>query len=199
MITKPNNWENVREFMDRPKLPVDGYICKIFQANVVDMDYGQQLCLLIDITEGQYAGFYKRDFDASTLADKKWKGVLRLWLPKNDGSEKDEWAKSGLKGFVTSVEKSNPGYIWNWDEKSLKGKTIGIIFRNEEWEYQGKHGWAVRPFRASSVDTIRNGDFTIPEDKPLKKEQSGFTDLGNGYGTGNPYAPQAEDEEGLPF
>ena len=80
--------------------------------------------------------------------------------------------KSSFKGMVTSFEKSNPGYQWNWDEASLSGKLVGILFRNEEWEWDGKSGWAVRPFRAISIDSVRSGDFTIPKDKPLKSKTS---------------------------
>ena len=43
-------------------------------------------------------------------------------------------------------------------------------FRNEEWEYEGKTGWAVRPFRAISVDAVEDGAFTIPKDKFLKNK-----------------------------
>lgn len=203
MIRKPDNWENVQAFSDRKTLPVGGYVCRIKQSAVQPVGDGQQLAVLFDIVEGDYAGFYEDDFRGNTRDDKKWKGVLRIWLPKYDGSEKDGWTLSSLKGFTTSVEKSNPGYTWNWDEQTLKGKLIGIIFRSEEWDYNGKHGWAVRPFRAASVEAIREGDFEIPADKPLKN--STFSDLGSGYGAGNPFAGSSagygrDDGDGeLPF
>ena len=79
-----------------------------------------------DIAEGEYKDFFANDLKAQTGEDKKWKGVLRLWLPKDDGSDKDEVTKSILKGFVTSVEKSNPGYLFDWNEASLAGKQIGV-------------------------------------------------------------------------
>lgn len=170
MINKPNNWNEVKEFSDRQKLPLGAYVCKVKKAVLQDTDYGQQLCILFDIEDGEYRGFYAEDFKNSTYADKKWKGVLRVWLPKNDGSEKDEWTKSTLKGMVTAFEKSNPGYQWNWDEASLAGKMIGILFRNEEWEYEGKTGWTARPFKAISTDSIADGKYTLPKDKPLKNK-----------------------------
>ena len=171
MIRQPRNWNEVQEFTEQAKLPLDAYVCKVIRAEV----QGEQLCVAFDITEGAQTGFYKRAFATDNRDNKKWKGVLRLWLPKDDGSEKDEWTKSIFKGMVTSFEKSNPGYKWNWDETSLSGRMIGIMFRNEEWEYEGKTGWAVRPFRAMSVDTVRSGDYTLPKDKPLKnKATSGY-------------------------
>lgn len=170
MIQKPNNWENVRAFSDARKLPLGAYVCIIKQAAVKQTDYGDQLCILFDISEGEWAGYYQDDFDNNPRDDKKWKGVLRQFLPKNDGSDKDEWAKSLLKGLTTAVEESNRGYVWDWNEQSLAKKEVGILMRNEEWEYNGKTGWAVRPFRAISVDSVGDGSFTLPKDKPLKNK-----------------------------
>lgn len=175
MIKRPNNWTEVREFSDRPKLPLGAYVCKVKQAVVQSNDYGDQLCILFDIVEGEYKDFFMGEFRTNNMENKKWKGVLKQWCPKDDGSEKDEWTKSSFKGMVTSFEKSNPGYQWNWDEASLVGKVVGILFRNEEWDFNGKHGWAVRPFKALSVDTVRSGDFTIPNDKPLNNKVSAPT------------------------
>lgn len=194
MIKRPNNWNEVQEFTERAKLPVGAYVCRIKKAVCQSNDYGDQLCLLFDIIEGEHKDFFQKDFNANTQQDKKWKGVLRLFLPKDDGSEKDEWTKSTFKGMVTSVEKSNPGYVWNWDENTLAGKVIGILFRNEEWEYDGKTGWTARPFRAMSVDTVRSGDYQLPKDKPKKRDtiaaDAGFGNYG-GYGNsyGNYPAP----------
>lgn len=195
MITRPSNWDNVQAFTDRPKLPVGAYVCRIKRAVVKDGSTGAQLCVLFDIEDGEYAGFYKADFNANTAENKKWRGVLRLFLPKNDGSEKDEWTKSTLKGFVTSVEESNRGYYWDWDENSLAGLELGIIFRNEEWDYNGRTGWAVRPFRACPVDTVQDGDYKLPPDKPLKGPPSSATP-GASSGAFTDYNANEDD---LPF
>lgn len=194
MIKKPSNWDSVQAFSDRRKLPLDAYICRIKQAKVVATDYGEQLCILFDIDEGDYTGFFADDYANNSREDKKWKGVLRQWLPKDDGSDKDEWTKSSLKGLITSLVNSNRGFTWNWDERGLANKLIGIIFRNEEWEFNGKSGWAVRPFRACSVDTVLDGAYTLPDDKRLKDKApatyaastSAFSDF-------------SENDEMLPF
>lgn len=211
MIRQPNNWNQVQEFTERPKLPLGAYVCKVKNVRIDAYDANSaQLCIVFDIAEGEHAGFYKREYAANTTENKKFKGVLRVWLPKDDGSENDEWTKRTLKGMVTAFEKSNPGYKWNWDEKTLIGRMVGILFRNEEWEYDGKTGWAVRPFRAISVDSVRSGDFTLPKDKPLKKkDSSGYGDsYGGDYGGGydqNYSAPASDfamlddDDAQLPF
>lgn len=206
MINRPNGWDSAYVYGEKKTLPAGGYVCRIKQVAIQSAGTGEQLAVLIDITEGDYTGYYAAEFKNNIRADKKWKGVLRVWLPRGDGSEKDEWSVSALKGFTTAVERSNPGYVWNWDERSLCGKNVGVIFRREEWENGDKHGWATRPFRASAVDTIRSGDFDIPNDKPLKKNESVFSDMGAGYGAGNPFAASGNnpgygsvDDGDLPF
>lgn len=204
MIRKPNNWNEVKEFSDRPKLPLGAYVCKVKKAVVQSTDYGDSLCVLFDIVDGEYKGFFQKDFDSSTVDNKKWRGVLRQFLPRDDGSEKDEWTKSSFKGLTASFEKSNPGYQWNWDEASLVGKMVGILFRNEEWEYDGKTGWAVRPFRAISVDSARSGEFTLPKDKPLKNKTVVSSYQENNFNTlvgfvDQNFADLPDDDNELPF
>ena len=198
MIKRPTNWDTVKEFSDRQKLPLGAYVCKIRKAAVQSNEYGDQLCILFDIAEGEHKDYFDADFKANTRADKKWKGVLRQFVPLDDGSEKDEWTKSSFKGLITSVEKSNPGYVWNWDENSLNGKLIGILFRNEEWDYEGKTGWAVRPFRAISTDSVRSGDFNLPADKPLKNKTAAATPSYGEYTSGG-FSEIADDDSTLPF
>lgn len=201
MIKKPQNWENVQAMSDRAKLPLGAYVCKVLKATVESNQYGEQLLLGFDILEGEHKDYFRKEFNGNQYQNKKWKGILRLWLPKNNGDQKDEITKSILKGMVTSFEKSNPGYTFNWDEQSLVGKTVGIMFRNEEWENdEGKSGWAVRPFRAISVDSVRSGDFTLPKDKPLaNKTSTGDANdtafIGQNQGG---YTPVDVDDE-LPF
>ncbi len=203
MIRKPNNWNEVQEFSDRQKLPLGAYVCKVRKAVVQSNDFGEQLCVLFDIVEGEFKGFFDEDFKANTRADKKWKGVLRQFIPKDDGSEKDEWTKSSFKGMTAAFEMSNPGYQWNWDEASLSGKMVGILFRNEEWDYKGKTGWAVRPFRAIPIESVRCGNFILPNDKPLKDKtvaSVGYMDNFNALNSRmNDFAEIGEEDGELPF
>lgn len=190
MIQRPSNWSEVQAYVERPKLPAGAYVCRIIRATVQNNSYGDQLILNIDIVDGEYANYYTNDFDNNTNANKKWRGVYKLFLPKNDGSAKDEWTKSRFKAFITSVEKSNRSYVWDWNELSLMNKEIGIIFRSEEWSYNGKHGWTTRPFRACSLDTVQDGTYTIPAPKPLASS-----------GASSAFTSYDDDEDGdaLPF
>ena len=204
MIRKPNNWNEVKEFTETVKLPLGAYVCKVKQVAIQDNGYGDQLYILFDIDEGEFAGYYADDYKNNQNKDKKWKGVLRVWLPKDDGSDKDEMTKRTLKGMVTAFENSNFGYTFYWDESSLVGKKVGVLYRNEEWDYKGKTGWAARPFRAISADRVRNDAYRLPADKPLKNKASadsygGFANYSTGSATADGFAEITESDEELPF
>ena len=194
MIRKPQNWENVQVMTDRAKLPVGAYVCKVKQVGIQHNDYCDQLAILYDIVEGEHKDFYAREFQQNSNQDKKWKGVIRVWLPKDDGSENDEKTKSLFKGMCTAFEDSNPGYKWNWDESTLVNKTIGILYRNEEWEYNGKSGWNAKPLRCMSAGKVRSGDYTLPKDKPLRGDAY---DTGYSAPASNGYTPVVDSD--LPF
>lgn len=99
--------------------------------------------------------------------------MLRQYLPKDDGTENDEWTKSALKALIEAVEESNIGYHFDFEhEEQLKGKMIGILFRNEQWAMGTRNGWKAQPFRALTVERVRNGKFTLPADKPNKNAVS---------------------------
>lgn len=213
MIQRPSNWNEVQAPTEGRKLDITAAVAGIKQAVVQTDDFGAKLCILFDICEGDYTGWYQEDFNAQQPRpgeEKRWKGVLRLWLPKNDGSEQDEWTIRTLKGFTTAIEKSNPGYQWNWDERSLAGKYIGILYRNEEWDFNGSTGWSKRPYRAISVDSVREGSFRAPKDKPLKRDTApsysapSYGSYGDSYNSNQSYGSYGSytedtDTDPLPF
>lgn len=171
-----NNWENVKASADFTALPAGGYVCKIQGAKIRTFEGKngsfERLEVAVDIVEGEYKDYFRRDFDSQNTEDKKWRGVLRLYVPSGDGSDQDNWSTAKLKRFVNDVEDSNPGYHWDWEESKLKGKLVGLTFRREEWEYNGKTGWKTNPFQAYTVEDIRQNKFQLPKDKPLKKESA---------------------------
>lgn len=168
----------------RETLPAGGYVCQILSARVESGDWGDTLVVAHDVCEGDYNGIFKRDYDNNTMENKKWRGTFRLKLPKDDGSEQDGWKKRSLGNFIWAVEQSNPGYSWSWDEKTLKGKKVGLLYRNKEWEYNGRSGWTTEAAGSESIDNIRNGKFRIPKDRPLPEKPAApvFTDDVEGDG-----------------
>ena len=172
----------------RETLPSGGYVCKILSAKVESNDWGDTLVIAHDVCEGDYAGIFQRDFSNNDREDKRWRGTYRLRLPKDDGTEQDSWKKRSFSNFIWAVEQSNPGFTWDWDEKKLKGKGVGLLYRNKEWEMNGRTGWTTEAAGSESIDNIRAGKFRLPKDKPLPE------------GKKPPVFTEVEDDDGdLPF
>lgn len=125
------------------KLELGGHVCKILGVSIdkfkgKDGKEYERLILKIDIAEPDaQAGFYQRKFDEDIKNDKtnnttsaKWKGYFRLNIPTDDSAD---YTKSAFKTFTTSVERSNPGYKWTWEEETLAGKLFGGVFALKEF------------------------------------------------------------------
>lgn len=159
----------------REHLPVGAYISVIKDAKIVAYPNGSTLVLMVDIAEGDQRDFFLRDFRAQDGENKKWRGTLRINIPTDDGSKKDALTKRIFNDAMACIEESNPGYHWNWDEASLKGKKIGHLSRESEWEYDGKTGWRTELCYIKSIDDIRNGKYQMPAKKPLKNKAAAYS------------------------
>ena len=188
MIRQYNGFE-AKANAAREILPAGGYVAKIVSAKVESGQYGERLIVAFDIDEGDFRGFFKQDYDSNPNEDKKWRGVLRLSIPMDDSSETDNWKKRSMNNFAGALEDSNEGYTWDWNENKLKGKLFGVLFRNKEWEMNGRTGWTTEACSATSIENVRNGKYKMPKDKPLANRPapaaSAFT--------------EAEDDGDVPF
>jgi len=108
------------------KLPKGAYAAKILGVKLEEEK--NLLTVQFDLTEGEYKDWFQKQFDENTSENKKYKGQVKIWLPKDDGSEKDQWTKNSFAKWTNALEDSNDGYHWDWDEKKWKGKKIGLVF-----------------------------------------------------------------------
>lgn len=158
----------------REHLPAGGYIAKIMDAKEISYEWGNVLLISFDIAEGEYKNFFANDYRNQQQEDKKWRGTFRIRIPKDDGSEQDGWSKKSFNNAMWAVESSNSEYHWDWNEAGLKGKMVGVLYRNKEWEMNGNTGWFTECCAFTDIEEIRKGSFKMPKDKPLKKEPSPF-------------------------
>ena len=155
---------------DYEALPVGGYICEIKNAEVIqNRNGGERMEIAIDIAEGDQRGYYTKQYKEDTREDKKWRGKYVLFLPRDDGSQEDGWAKNRFNNVIGCIEDANDGYHWDWDEKKLRGKKIALVFRREEYRKTDGSGtgWTVKPFKAISIGNCRDGKWGKYEDKLL--------------------------------
>lgn len=164
------------------KLKLGGHICKVLEAKIEqftgkkDGKTYETLVVKFDIeSPDEQAGFYANKFaeDASKDAlNAKWKGFHRISVPTD---ESEDFIKSNFKAFTTSVEESNPGYKWNWEENTLVGKTFGGVFGFEEFVTQDGKTITMTKIRfVRSVEKI--GEVGIPKVKLADKTLMEYED-----------------------
>lgn len=179
-MNKFNGYEDAKksaQYSGSAKLPKGGYVAKILGVKLEEGKNGNsdQIVVQFDITEGEYAGFFKKQYDNNTSDDKKFKGVTRIWCPKDDGTEQDGWTKTAFARWTSSLEESNSGYAWDWDEKKWKNKEIGLVFRETGTVIEGKEVVYTEVDHPEPVAKIKDG--TFKEGK--FKARNGYTGNGN--------------------
>lgn len=158
------------------KLPAGGYVCKVIgvKYNNGQEGYSDFIEIQFEIAEGDFKGFFQKQYEANTNEDKKYKGRTKIYIPTDDGSERDGWTKRSFAGWTNAFEESNEGYSWDWDEKKWKGKLVGIVFGETGTVIGGREVVYTEARFAVAADRIRSGNY--PAAKFKTKE--GYT--GNG-------------------
>ena len=185
------DYESTPEYVESVKLPAGAYEVTIKRAEESD----NALCILFDISAGEYKDFFINKFNADKKAfpeNAKFKGVLRLWYA--NGSQYDDSAKKRMKTTLKRIKESNHlnvDFSKEWDGAALKGAKVGMIFRDQEYDYNGHHGFTAQPYSIITLEDLRAGKFTVPQPKRL-----------NGSGTsgsaGGDFTDLPTDED-LPF
>lgn len=196
-MKKLGRYAEAKTYTDQERLPAGGYILDIKNVEYKENDWGDVIILSFDIAKGDFKGFFEKNYKTQNGEDKKWKGTYRLRVPKDDGSEQDEWTLRRFKTIITNFEDSNNGFHWDWDEQKLKGKKIGALFNNKEYDYNNRSGFFTNCHSLVTVEKIDSGRFEIPADT-LLKNGSAFTAEPKADSDGFMNIPDGIDEE-LPF
>ena len=117
----------------RLELPQGKYVLQILYIKVSTSQHnGYELNIFYDIEEGPYKNFYLKDYQAQVTEKKSWNGKYSIELSPNDWMAGNKWSQKALDNFIISVEKSNYGYHFDWDEGKIKGMLVGGIFVLQE-------------------------------------------------------------------
>lgn len=168
------------------RLEAGGYICRIINAKEEKSKSGKRMLVIaLDIAEGEKKDYFKKRFDEDNRAEKKWPAgaIYRQML-------EGEKAAGFLKGLMTSLEASNEGFKWEWNEKKLRDLKCGAIFGEEEYEkMDGSIGTSTKIKFIRTVKAIQEGNFKVPELKKLPQKGESFEDFIN----------SVNDDDDLPF
>lgn len=160
-------WETTeaKEFGEYENLELGGHEIVILDAREHKSEFSGNISLKISVDisgNDKQKGFFKKQYDENTSTDKKWPTGSVKYL-----SLKDEQL-GFLKGFITSLEKSNPNFKFNkkgtWEQ--LKNLKLAGQFGLEEYKKQdGTIGTATKLVQFRSLDKLK--DIKIPKVKKL--------------------------------
>jgi len=165
-------------FIDLP--PVGAYIGEIQAAREAEQNGRPVVELFMEITEGEYANRFHEVYEdqKERFGDNvKYKGIFRL-VPYMEGDE--DWRRKVFEENLWAVEQSNPGYKWDWDEKKLKGKKVGISIRKRLYTYNGKDRETTEIGRLESIEEIKAGKVKPLKDRDNRETKSESADSTDG-------------------
>lgn len=173
------DYDKTQAYTEYETLPKGGYVLSVLGVSINKWQSGDEyLQISCDIAEGEYAGFYAKRYKEDTREDKKWNCNYNLTIPKDDGSERDGWAKRRFKTVMNAFEDSNPGFRWEWNEAALKGKKIGGLFNIRQWEKNdGSVSEATNLAQLIDVNKIASGDYKLPKDKLIEPKWENIADV----------------------
>jgi hypothetical protein len=183
-MDKPKGYDELKAYNregSTGKLPINAYVCKIMSASDVETQSGYKAFdIFFDIAEGVYTNYFAKKFQGLKEAkaegkidrDPNWGGRLRILQPNLSDYEsgnaerrkKYEKSRGLIFGFFTSVQESNAGYIYNFDDKTyktLQGKYVGIVFNEDT--YMG-HTFPKATLAVSSdvARKMQSGELNLP-------------------------------------
>lgn len=159
-MRKFKNYEKTETYSNTPKIPAGVYQIVIKKATPVKAPWGQeQLQISFDIAEGEYKDFYLNKWNAEKDSAKRtWGGTYNIDIPDDSGSEDDQKRMRKFKTLILNIEDSNESYVWDWDEKKLKDKKVGMIYGDEYYSFTGESGKTIRGISARPKWTISVGE-----------------------------------------
>lgn len=138
-MQKPNNFDNTTASGDFIPIELGGHTAIIKRVQESTNKNGKPM-VIAAIDFDQYdvqPGYFTKQFEADTRDEKKWpyQGMQWITTEDNDGN-----CSRSFKTFISCVEKSNNSQcVWgDGFEAWFKGKKIGVVYGENEEEYDGE-------------------------------------------------------------
>jgi len=165
-----NGFDEAKEaakFKGGAKLPPGAYKAKILNVKYEQGKDGNsdRIVIHFDITDGEYKDFFRTQYDENTAEDKKWKGKATIYVPMDDGSERDGWTKNTFARWTNAFEESNTGYTWDWNEARWKDLSIGLMFAETWTGIDGKPIKYTEVRYPMAVNEVDKPDLKVPDPK----------------------------------
>lgn len=183
------NWNEVEAVESFKKMEAGGYICGI--TAVEDVEKQEYLKLEFDIIDGEFKGYYRDLYERKGF----WGGsFIRSYKEK---------ARGFFKKFLNAVEASNLNYSFNNDERTLRGKSIGLVLGYEEYvANSGEIKERIYVADILPIQDITMKNYVVPKLKKLPGDDTayGFSQPAPSYaGTGSSAFEDIIDNDDTPL
>jgi len=215
-MNKPADWDSIPETIEFKPIGLGGHKMEIKHISRNERSGYVIYDLSLDTSSDDVQPLYFTEaYYANTKENKRWGCIFGVFVNDSDGN-----TNRSFKAFITSIEKSNPGFSvpWGADQttfiESFRGKSIGAVFGEREFFSSNGAKKMMREVRyIRSTDGIT--EVGIPAPKLLPEtaiKASGFVPLSQAPAMSpnaamspsatmppNAAMPILTDDEDLPF
>lgn len=179
MIAKPKIYDEVEVNLEYTPISLGGHkgIIMGVEEYTSELTGNTSLKVSVDTAKDDIQPqYFTEQYKNDTRPDKKWSNSAIKYVSLKD----DENCVKMLKAFITSVENSNNGFVYDWNKEleQLKGKKVGLVFGLEEYSNNdGETKTIAKLNQFRSIDKIDN--VKIPRVKLLDGSYMEFEDYKN--------------------
>ena len=158
MLIKPSNYDKITINESYEKISLGGHrgIIKNIMEYTSAISGNTSLKVEVDTSsDDKQPNYFQKQFNENTNMDKKWPAGSTKYV----SLKQDENCIKMLKAFITSVENSNPNFVYDWNKEvdQLKGKKVGLVFGLEEYQNdKGETKTATKLTQFRSIDKVDN-------------------------------------------
>lgn len=193
-MNKPEGYDDIKvNFETRERLSLGGHRCIVMKVIEKKSSTGkEQLEIHLDTAPDDAQPMF---FSNQFMQNGSGTWPCRVWITGYE--EKESYGQRQLKAFHTAVEDSNASFFIPWGPTyadSLKGKRVGVVFGEEENEWNGRISTLTKPRYFRGILDVEQAE--IPKKKTIRPEtpeqpnvtSEGFMQVQDGL-----------EDEGLPF
>lgn len=167
MLKKPEKYDDIQVNEDYKPIQLGGHKGIIMGVEEYTSEVSGNTSLKVSVDTAKddiQPNYFTEQYKYDTRDEKKWSNSAIKYVSLKE----DDNCVKMLKGFITAVENSNPGFTYDWSKEidQLKGKSVGLVFALEEYQnQQGEVKTIAKLNQFRSLDKIDN--VKIPKVKLL--------------------------------
>lgn len=137
MLKKPEKYDDIQVNEDYTPIQLGGHKGIIMGVEEYTSEVSGNTSLKVSVDTAKddvQPNYFTEQYKNDTREDKKWSNSAIKYVSLKE----DDNCVKMLKGFITAVENSNPGFTYDWSKEidQLKGKSVGLVFALEEYQNQ---------------------------------------------------------------